>query len=246
MKGGVGKSIISANLAAGLGRIGSKVLLINTDGQNNSLSALKKPLEFNGGFDIRLDDPNADLSKVTVNLIEIGGGSVDGIPSFRILEINNVLTSNQDNLEGCFNSLFPPEFLSKYDYVVFDCGPSESQINSMLIKMAGGIIMPVQTQVASLEGISLAMNYITSLGRPATELIKLIVPNMMRNNNESKGAFTAIQNLFPEDKITKPIPDRTIISVAAGYGINIFDYTTNKDVIFPFLNLLEKTLAVFR
>ena len=238
-KGGVGKSIISYNLAAGLAQVGPKVLLANVDGQNNSVNVFAKTEVSTSIYDL-LQTPRLTIDQIKIPLTN----NLDGLNSKNLTDINIELTEKRDRLNECFDYMFPKEELKEYDYFIFDCGPQEVMINAMLLINANGIIMPVSADFEGVEATQNTFAYLDYLGLDR-DLIKLVVPNMVSNSTGSKIALKTIETLFNKRIMTMPIPRRVAINYAATCGTSIYEYTQEQMIIDPFINLLEKTMEVF-
>ena len=235
MKGGIGKSTVSANTAAGLSKIGTKVLLINADGQNNSLRMLNP--EFTPGkslIDLAREGRDS-VSDVVFPLMN----NVDGIASYRLSELNKTLVLNEDNLSKVFSFILPKAEIKEYDYIIFDLGPGENHINTMILKSCDSMILPVQAEFESTDAIFNTFDYLTRIG-VSRDLIKLVVPNMVDRKSISRQAVSALSDIFDESLISSPIPRRSDVNYASANGINIFDYSADSTVTAPFYDIITK------
>lgn len=145
-KGGVGKTTSALTIADILGDQGKKVLLIDLDPQGNSTSTSgveKRELEYT--------TKDLLLSKdVKVDDIKIKCLTYDIIPS-------NLAVAKTDL--GLMTQLRNEEKLAKklkdidYDYVIIDCPPSLSlsTLNGMIASDL--VVMPLELEEYSLEGI---------------------------------------------------------------------------------------------
>lgn len=149
-KGGVGKTTSAVNVAASLGILGHKVLIIDLDPQGNATSGVgiaKKNL------------------KKTINDVLIGEATAEEaiLPTeydnLSILPANISLAGAEYNLYSgggtesiMKNALAPVK--DKFDYIIIDCPPSLSMLTVNAMVASDGVIIPMQCEFYALEGLS--------------------------------------------------------------------------------------------
>lgn len=160
-KGGVGKTTSCVNIAASLGVLGFKVLIIDLDPQGNATSGVgisKKGL------------------KATTKELLTGEISVDQIIQETPYKNLHVIPTNTA-LAGAEFELFDidePEFRIKkglesvkdnYDYILIDCPPSLGMLTINAFTASDGVIVPMQCEFYALEGLSQLMVTINRIKR---------------------------------------------------------------------------------
>ena len=160
-KGGVGKTTSAVNIAASLGVIGKKVLLVDLDPQGNATSGVgisKKKLK-KSVRDLLLPDNESGISLSGLTLstvVETDFDNLSIIPStISLAGAEFDLFSEQGSeyaLRKALNTI-----RDEYDYIVIDCPPSLGMLTIEGLSAADGIIIPMQCEFYALEGLSQLM-----------------------------------------------------------------------------------------
>jgi len=230
-KGGVGKSTLATNIAHGLALADYKVLLIDLDPQNDCSLFLGIDEDWYSKTFYHLLNYQANLGDCLVQIRK----NLDLLPNSNYRGIESILHEEESNIQTIFSDILND--LEEYDYVLFDCSPSNTLTNNAILYYVDGLIVPVQLKLASVKGISNIYSYLEELGL-GSDLIKLIVPNMFDARlNESKDNLKELKDIFEEDNIvTKPIRRRVKISESANAGQTVFEYGTKaEEQFFPIL-----------
>lgn len=191
MKGGVGKTTVSVNLAGILSRYnvaGSpplKVLMIDYDPQFNLSQAYLEAKKYfqleklrKTTLAILMDDPTAlnpyviqvpgnhtppTVPEITTNIDKTGNGCLDIVPS--TLDLMYVAlgqaTNNTAPIEERFQK-FIAEARSIYDLVLIDCHPAGSLFTRTSLTNSDHVLIPVMPQKYALRGIGLMMDFIAA------------------------------------------------------------------------------------
>ena len=155
-KGGVGKTTTTVNLAAGLARIGQRVLLVDLDPQGNATmgSGLDKRALVQTVYDVLLGSASVREARQTMDPVgydvlganrELAGAEVELVHlEHRDRRLKAALAEVQDD----------------YDFILIDCPPSLSLLTLNGLTCAHGVIVPMQCEYFALEGLSDLVNSI--------------------------------------------------------------------------------------
>lgn len=148
-KGGVGKSTTVVNLAAVLGKLGKKVLIVDFDPQGNTTTsfAIKKSRIKNTIFEVITDE--CELVEA-ITATEFTGVSV--VPTTQNLSGAAVrLLTQKDRALRLRSKLDTARGF--YDYVFIDCPPTLDMLTINALAAADSVLIPLQCEFLSLEGL---------------------------------------------------------------------------------------------
>ena len=160
-KGGVGKTTTTVNLAAGLAKVGQRVLMVDLDPQGNATmgSGVDKRALKLSVYDVLLESATIAEARVRSDRLVEAGCSYDVLGANRELagaEVELVEVERRENrLKGALAKV-----ASDYDFVLIDCPPSLSMLTLNGLCAAHGVIVPMQCEYFALEGLSDLVNTI--------------------------------------------------------------------------------------
>lgn len=169
-KGGVGKTTTTVNLAAGLARIGQRVLVVDLDPQGNAtmgsgidkrslaLSVYDVLLEAAGVAEARQRSEKAGYDVLGANR-ELAGAEVELVG----------LERRDQRLKAALAGV-----AADYDFVLIDCPPSLSLLTLNGLCAAHGVIVPMQCEYFALEGLSDLVNTIKQVHANLNRELQLI------------------------------------------------------------------------
>ena len=155
-KGGVGKTTTTVNLAAGLAKIGQRVLMVDLDPQGNATmgSGVDKRAMALSVYDVLLE--SSTLAEAVVKADKCG---------YDVLGANRELAGAEIELVGLERrdqrlKTALAEVANDYDFVLIDCPPSLSMLTLNGLCSAHGVIVPMQCEYFALEGLTDLVNTI--------------------------------------------------------------------------------------
>jgi len=160
-KGGVGKTTTTVNLAAGLAKVGQRVLMVDLDPQGNATMGSgvdKRQLKLSL-YDVLLESATIAEARVKSEKLIEGGCSYDILGANRELAGAEVELVDVERREKRLKQALA-QVDSEYDFVLIDCPPSLSMLTLNGLCSAHGVIVPMQCEYFALEGLTDLVNTI--------------------------------------------------------------------------------------
>ena len=159
-KGGVGKTTTTVNLAAGLARVGQRVLVVDLDPQGNATmgSGVDKRAMPLSVYDVLLESATIAEAK---QRSEKGGYDLLGANrELAGAEVELVALEHRNERLRRALADAATDAAGAYDFVLIDCPPSLSLLTLNGLCSAHGVIVPMQCEYFALEGLSDLVNTI--------------------------------------------------------------------------------------
>jgi chromosome partitioning protein len=160
-KGGVGKTTTTVNLAAGLAKVGQRVLMVDLDPQGNATMGSgvdKRQLKLSV-YDVLLESASITEARVRSDRLVEAGCSYDILGANRDLAGAEVELVDVERREKRLKEAIAAVG-GEYDFVLVDCPPSLSMLTLNGLCAAHGVIVPMQCEYFALEGLSDLVNTI--------------------------------------------------------------------------------------
>lgn len=174
-KGGVGKTTTTVNLAAGLAKVGQRVLMIDLDPQGNATMGSgidKRQLELTV-YDVLLESASVAEARVKSDKLVEGGCSYDVLGANRELAGAEVEMVALDRREKRLRTALAAVG-AEYDFVLIDCPPSLSLLTLNGLCAAHGVIVPMQCEYFALEGLTDLVNTIKQVHANLNKNLQII------------------------------------------------------------------------
>jgi chromosome partitioning protein len=216
-KGGVGKTTTTVNLAAGLARVGQRVLVVDLDPQGNATMG--------SGIDKRkLDLSIYDVLLESASIAEARQTSLKG--GYDVLGANRELAGAEVELvaldrrnERLRDALAAVD--GDYDFVLIDCPPSLSLLTLNGLCSAHGVIVPMQCEYFALEGLSDLVNTIKQVHanlNPELQLIGLLRVMFDPRITLQQQVSAQLEAHFGDKVFKALIPRNVRLAEAPSYG----------------------------
>lgn len=215
-KGGVGKTTSAVNIAASLGALGYRVLLVDFDPQGNATSGVGiEKREDNSAYDlISGENPYNCITKTQFENLDVLPSEI----SLAGAELELVdVKDRQYRLKTALDTL-----RGDYDFMLVDCPPSLGLLTINALSAADGVIVPMQCEYFALEGLSqltLTIAQIKRLYNPRLTLAGVVVTMFDGRLNLSLQVLEEIKKHFPDKLFVTPVPRNVRLSEAPSFGM---------------------------
>ena len=194
-KGGVGKTIVSANLAAALARAGRKVLVLDADLGLANLDVL-----LNLFPKITLHDVFTGQHTLEEAVLPVPGGFSVLLAGSGMVEYSRMTPEIRDQLQAVIRQVEP-----QFDYVLLDTGAGISDVVLYTVSLASEVLVVVTPEPTSLTDAYATIKVMaTTQGR---RQFKLLV-NQTRKLGEGRAVRQQLQQVV--DRYVNPSLDSAV------------------------------------
>ena len=241
-KGGVGKTTTSVNLAASLGVLEKKVLLIDADPQANATSGLGIDVESVaiGTYQL-LEHSNTTQEAI----IATDSPNLDIIPAHIDLVAIEIELVDKDKREYMMREAIG-HLRDQYDYILIDCAPSLGLLTLNALTASDSVIIPIQCEYFALEGLGKLLNTIKSVQKIHNEsldiegLLLTMYDSRLRLSNQ---VVEEVQKHFSEMVFKTVIQRNVRLSEAPSYGESIINYDASSKGATNYLSLAQELIT---
>ena len=243
-KGGVGKTTTAVNLSACLANAGVRVLLIDFDPQANATSGL--------GAQNLAEGKN--IYQVLIDAVTLP----EAIAETRYQNLSLVpstpqLTGAQVELAGTDEQHFVLrkklwDAAIDFPLIFIDCPPSLSALTVNALFAANSILIPIQCEYYSLEGLTellRTVNLIKERLNPSLEVEGMLLTMCDYRTNLSKQVVSEVRRYFGGKVFKTVIPRAVCLAEAPSFGKAVIDYSARSNAAVSYTLLAEEILKKY-
>ena len=250
-KGGVGKTTTSINLAASLGVLNKKVLLVDLDPQGNATTGVGID---KGGVRNSIYEVLVMKSTIEKAIIKTKSKNLYLVPAYLNLagvDMELIELEKKNRSEGKkFNRVLRlkdelSKIRKKYDYILIDCPPSLGILTTNALAASDSVLIPVQCEYFALEGIMQLINTIMLAQKkvnPNLDIEGVLLTMLTTNTNLGLEVVESIKGFFKERVYNTIIPRLIRLAEAPSHGKPILEYEPRSRGTLAYLNLAKEVI----
>jgi chromosome partitioning protein len=241
-KGGVGKTTTSINLAASLGVLEKKVLLIDADPQANATSGLGIDVE---AIEIGTYQLLEHSNSAKQAIIKTDTPNLDIIPSHIDLVAIEIELVDKEEREYMLKKALQ-DIKNDYDFILIDCAPSLGLLTLNALTASDAVIIPIQCEYFALEGLGKLLNTIKSVQKihnPELEIEGLLLTMYDSRLRLSNQVVEEVQKHF-NNMVFQTIIQRNVrLGEAPSHGESIINYDASSKGASNYLSLAKEVIT---
>ena len=240
-KGGVGKTTSAVNCAAAVGALGKRVLLVDLDPQSNATSGVgveRRKVKYSS-YDVMIG-----RAKASDAVVDTGFDNLHLIPSQMSLAGAELELADEKNRSVILRDALE-EISNDYDYIFIDCPPSLSILSINALAASSGVIIPMQCEFYSLEGLSqlmMSIKQVKKLYNQKLEITGILITMFNGRLNLSLQVLDELKKYYADKLFKNGVVRNVKLSEAPSYGEPIIYYDKHSKGAHAYMDIAKEIL----
>ncbi|MBB6610430.1 ParA family protein [Pontibacter sp. Tf4] len=217
-KGGTGKTTTTINLGSALSKLGKRVLLVDLDPQANLSYSLAVT-------ETKATLADAFLGNNTLQEVLVEKDGLWVVPgSNELVDVEISLVAQPEREKFLKNML---QDLKGFDYILIDCPPSLSVLTLNALTSATEVLIPLQMEVLTLQGLDQIMNTVQKIKKafnPQLKIKGIVVVMFDVRRKLSQEVLEYLRENVKEHIFNQSIRLNVKLAEAPSFGRSIMDY----------------------
>jgi len=240
-KGGVGKTTMAVNLAAGLALAGKTALLVDLDPQGNATT----------GFGIDKEGLYPTAYHVLLGGEPIGKAlRATGIQGLSVVPADIDLVGAEIELVGVEKREFVlrgaiSAILAEFEFVIVDCPPSLGLLTLNALTASDKVLIPLQCEFYALEGLSHLIKTVSRVRErlnPRLEVLGIVLTMFDGRTSLAMQIRDEVNRYFPGQIFDTVIPRSVRVTEAPSHGKPVMLYDLKSTGSVAYLDLAREVV----
>ena len=241
-KGGVGKTTSAVNVAASLGILGKKTLIVDLDPQGNATSGVGIPKRSLKGTVKEVLAGEMDIKSVVLptnfkNLYIIPTNVTLSGAEFDLYNDEG----SEYNLKDAFKGI-----TDDYDYIIIDCPPSLGMLTVNAFVASDGVVVPMQAEFYALEGLSQLISTtkrIRKLYNEDCNIVGILITMYNKRLLLSMQVMDELKKYYADKLFDTTISRNVKLSEAPGFGTPVYYHDKHSKGSQEYLDVAKELIA---
>ncbi len=236
-KGGTGKTTTTVNLGRALVKRNFRVLIVDFDPQGN--------LSYSLGIN-HFENSISEVLKgeVDVRQVLVAREGIDVIPTDQRLSRVQLGQNGADNPFVLKESL---KSLGDYDFILIDCPPSLSALTINALSAAGGVLIPMQLDVFSIQGLEQINTTIAEVRLAHNPTLQILgaLPVLVDSRKKLTSEIRAYVNEhFDIPVFTQQIRTNVKAAEAPSFGQSVIEYAPGSNSAKDYMDVAQELITL--